>query len=302
VNKIAEKLAASPVRNLWISIDSVDPAVHEQMRGFPKLISGIERALPIFHRHGIYPSANLGINRAVGGANTSKLAELNCLDENYYLRIFYLEFKKAFREFYRFVADLGFTMVNTCYPMSIDPTEDLQAVYGATSADPIVRFSKAEKALLYKALLETIPEFRSQLRIFSPQCSLYALYQQYSSDSHFHYPCRGGIDFFFIDSKDGNTYPCGYRGNENFGRYWELNCEVIGGQRDCHQCDWECFRDPSELFGPILQGLSDPFSLLKRLKGDRRFFRLWLDDLRYYRACDLFDGRKPPDYKRMRGF
>jgi hypothetical protein len=272
------------------------------MRGFPGVISGIEKALPVFHEYGIYPSANLGINRAIGGPRTQNLAEVTFLGEESYLRTFYLEFKKAFAEFYRFVADLGFTTVNTCYPMSITDAEDLKAVYAATSVDPIVRFSKAEKAMLFKALLETIPEFRAQLRIFSPQCSLYALYRQYSADPELFYPCRGGIDFFFVDSKDGNTYPCGYRGDESFGRYWDLNGNVTSRQSDCHQCDWECFRDPSELFGPLLQGLSHPFSLLKRIKGDRYFFSLWLDDLRYYRACDLFDGRKPPNYKRMRGF
>ena len=71
---------------------------------------------------------------------------------------------------------------------------------------------------------------------------------------------------------------------------------------NCHQRDWECSRDPSELFGPILQGLSDPFSLLKRIRKNQSFFRLWMDDLRYYRACDLFDGRKLPKYNRMSGF
>jgi MoaA/NifB/PqqE/SkfB family radical SAM enzyme len=186
--------------------------------------------------------------------------------------------------------------------MSIDGTEDLKAVYGATSVDPIVRFSQAERALLYRALLETIPEFRATLRIFSPRCSLYALYRQYSSEPYHYYPCRGGIDFFFIDCKDGNVYPCGYRGDESLGRYWDLNSRPTHRQTECRQCDWECFRDPSELFGPILEGLSNPFRLFKRLIKDRYFFRLWLDDLGYYRACDLFDGRKPPNYNKMRGF
>jgi hypothetical protein len=302
VHKFAEKLAATPLRNLWISIDSVDPAVHEQMRGFPHLIRGIARALPIFHSYGLYPSANLGITRAIGGAKTQSLSKVSFFREESYLRAFYLEYKHGFREFYRFVADLGFTMVNTCYPMSIDGTEDLKAVYGATSVDPIVRFSQAEKALLYRSLLEIIPEFRARLRIFSPRCSLYALYRQYSAEPHHYYPCRGGIDFFFIDCKDGKAYPCGYRGDESLGRYWDLNSRATNRQTDCHQCDWECFRDPSELFGPILEGLSNPFRLFKRLMKDRYFFRLWIDDLRYYRACDLFDGRKPPNYNRIRNF
>jgi MoaA/NifB/PqqE/SkfB family radical SAM enzyme len=66
VSKIAETLARSGLYTFWISIDSCIPAIHEQMRGLPGVISGIEKALPILHEHGIYPSANLGINRNIG--------------------------------------------------------------------------------------------------------------------------------------------------------------------------------------------------------------------------------------------
>jgi hypothetical protein len=67
-------------------------------------------------------------------------------------------------------------------------------------------------------------------------------------------------------------------------------------------CDWECFRDPSEFFGPILQALRNPLELLRRIQRDRDYFRLWINDLRYFRACDLFDGRKAPDYERLKSF
>ena len=66
VSKIAETLARSGLYTFWISIDSCIPAIHEQMRGLPGVIAGIEKALPILHEHGIYPSANLGINRNIG--------------------------------------------------------------------------------------------------------------------------------------------------------------------------------------------------------------------------------------------
>jgi MoaA/NifB/PqqE/SkfB family radical SAM enzyme len=305
VGRIAEKMAETPVRNFWISVDSVLPSVHEEMRGFPGVIRGIEKALPIFHEHGIYPSANLGLNRNVGGDRTRKLQRKKYPKDVDYLDDFYREFRTAFQEFYRFVAELGFTMVNTCYPMSVDDygdSADLKAVYAATSVDDVVKFNPAEKSLLFKALLETIPQFRSKMRIFSPRCSLYALYKQYNNHPGFPYPCRGGIDFFYIDSKDGNTYPCGYRGNENFGKLWDMDLEQVDRNGACYRCDWECFRDPSELFGPLLQVLSSPFQLLKKLNRDRPFFRLWVDDLKYYQACDLFDGRRPPDYRRLRHF
>jgi len=186
MKRMAESLAATPLRNLWISIDSAVPEVHEKMRGFPGVIRGIEKALPIFHQFGIYPSANLGINRNMGGE--------------------------------------------------------------------------------------------------SP------------------YPCLGGKDFFFIDARDGNTYPCGYRGHENFGKLCDPQFGPPENPAPCRRCDWECFRDPSELFGPLLQARSDPLSLASEIRRDPLFYRLWIDDLRYYRACDWFDGRKAPSFRKLRIF
>ena len=54
----------------------------------------------------------------------------------------------SLRKFYRFVRDLGFTIANTCYPMSIDQPEHatgLDAVYRATSTDRIIRFTQARR-------------------------------------------------------------------------------------------------------------------------------------------------------------
>jgi hypothetical protein len=195
-------------------------------------------------------------------------------------------------------------MVNTCYPMSVevkssDEGDDLRPVYAATSDDFLVRFSAPQRALLFKALLDTIPEFRSQIRIFSPRSALYTLYRQHLGILPPSYPCRGGIDFFFVDSRDGHTYPCGYRGNESFGAFWDMDWDRLDSIVACYRCDWECFRDPSELLGPLLHAASNPWGLLKRLRRDVDYFRLWGDDLKYYRACELFDGRKPPDLRRL---
>jgi hypothetical protein len=217
----------------------------------------------------------------------------------------YTAFKQAFRKYYRFVIDLGFTMVNACYPMSVDTeegTDDLDPVYAATSVDDVVRFTRAEKALLFKALMEVIPEFRDKIRIFSPRTSLLALHREYSQDSRAAYPCRGGVDFFFVDSRDGNTYPCGYRGSEGMGKFWDLDRDACAPHASCKLCDWECFRDPSELFGPLLQGLSNPSGLLARLLRDQEYSRVWAQDVKYYRACGFFDGRRPPDLNRLRSF
>jgi MoaA/NifB/PqqE/SkfB family radical SAM enzyme len=305
IERIAEKLARTPLRNFWISIDSAFPATHEKMRGFPGVVAGIEKALPVFHRYGIYPSANLGINRNINGTGKempTSGSDGNNHDPSY---AFYQHYRNAFRRFYHFVIEMGFTMVNCCYPMSAesaDGASDLEAVYAATSTDALVKFSRTEKTMLFKAVLDTLPEFRSRVRVFSPRTSLYALCRQYLDHSNKPYPCRGGIDYFFIDSQKGNAYPCGYRGSENLGSYTALGGKPVTHDTPCYRCDWECFRDPSELFGPMLQGISDPLGLIRKFRRDPTYPRLWLDDLRYYAACGFFDGRKPPDFDKLKKF
>lgn len=304
IKRIAEKLAGTPVRNFWISIDSAEPSIHENMRGFTGVVSGIEKALPIFHEFGLYPSANLGVNRNVGGEATRSITPENHPTLEKYFDAFERAFKSAFRRFYRLVIDMGFTMVNCCYPMSIngDGHGGIEAVYAAASEDRVVKFTAWEKAILFKALMETIPAFRSEIRVFSPRTSLLALHRQYKQEAQAPYACRGGRDFFFIDAQSGETWPCGYRGAEAFGKFWAPKQNPDQATTECRLCDWECFRDPSELFGPILHLLSNPLSLIKRAGQDRAYFRMWLGDLNYYRACGFFNGRKPPPLNKMRSF
>lgn len=290
INRLAERLAQTNLRNFWISIDSADPAVHEEMRGLPGVIKGIEKALPIFHRHGIYPAANLGINRNTGGAGKIPL-QMSDPEE------FYWYFRAAFATFYDFVIDLGFTMVNACYPMSVDGGEGGQedgtsnAVYGASSTDVIVKFTIEEKIQIFKALMDTIPEYRPHIRIFTPLVSLDSLIRQYEGSLEFPLPCRGGIDFFFVDANHGNTYPCGFRGAENLGKFYDLDLSKIKSQPFCVDCDWECFRDPSELIGHLIALLQTPLQEIHR--KDAAYQQMWKQDLHYYKQCDYFDGRLP---------
>lgn len=291
IRRIAEQLAETPLRNFWISIDSADPSVHEEMRGLPGVIGGIEKALPIFHEYGIYPAANLGINRNAGGLDiTLNPALAESSPETYYISAV-----RIFRKFYNFVADLGFTMVNACYPMSLEPQEPegLNPVYGAASADQVVRFTGAEKILIFRALLNIIPEYRPKIRIFTPRSSLYALIKQYEGQKDYGAPCQGGIGFFYVNAADCDTYPCGYRGGENLGKFWDLDLRRITARAYCRECDWECFRDPSELIAPIMDLLRSPLNLAARFRRDREYFKIWLDDISYCKACDFFDGRKP---------
>lgn len=301
ITAVADRLARTPLRNFWISIDSVFPEVHEAMRGFPGVIDGIRQALPIFHARGIYPSANLGINRRIGGAATRDLHPGSFPTSSEYLEAFENAYRDVFRKFYQFVINLGFTMVNTCYPMSIGEREvkrGLDPVYGATAKGDIVRYSRPERVRLFRALRRVIPEFRGRIRIFSPLTSLYALEGQSGGQPELSYPCRGGIDFFFIDAVNGHAYPCGYRGNESLGDYGDPPPHSSSG-KDCRECDWECFRDPSELLGPILDLTRRPARLIGRFLKEPAYFRLWLNDMRYYLACDMFDGRRPPDRRQL---
>ena len=295
ISRLAEALAATRLYTFWISIDSPDPETHENMRGLPGVMKGIERALPIFHEHGVFPSANLGITKAILPMRAAAKAGSAATCE---------EFRAGFRAFYRRIIDLGFTIANACYPMNIetDTASSLSAVYEATAEDDCVRFSARERHAMFTALLETIPEFRSQIRIFSPLSSLHALARRYSGDEDRSYPCHGGSDFFFIDAKDGDTYPCGYRGAENLGKFRELDLKKPPVKPACRECDWECFRDPSELLGPFQEFCSAPIEVARRLLRDKKLTSLWLNDLRYYRASDFFNGRQAPDYRKLARF
>ena len=310
VHTLAESLALTPLRNFWISIDSYLDRVHEQMRGFKGVMRGVEEALPIFHDMGLYPSANLGINRNVGGNYTRRYDQRSGMPDKSYLDNFEQVYYRAFCQFYQRVIDMGFTIVNACYPMSIDEDEGktgLQAVYAASAVDRVVRFSKQEKTRLFAALSRAVQAYRSKIRIFTPLSSLHALKKTGHPDANHRdmAACRGGIDFFFIDSKDGATYPCGYRGGENMGFLWDLDIKLIKANPDrekCTSCDWECFRDPSELMDPVLKALRSPLKLLSKWHKQPLARRFWIQDLLYYWACDFFNGRKPMNSRKLARF
>jgi MoaA/NifB/PqqE/SkfB family radical SAM enzyme len=289
IETIAGKLAGTDLYTFWISIDSADAATHETMRGFPGVIRGIEKALPIFHSHGIYPAANLGMNRNMGRNRLgADLTAQQC--------------REACAQFYEFVTNLGFTIANACYPMSAEGDPELNAIYAATADADLVRFSAAEKITLFSALSETIPKYRGELRIFTPRCSLHALISQYEQEEKSTYPCRGGLDFFFVDAREGKIYPCGYRGSEQLAGLPSFPEVRLQSAVQCRKCDWECFRDPSEMAGPLLELFDSPVQLFKRVIRNSDFFRHWQQDVRYYRACGYFNGRVAPDYQRLERF
>jgi MoaA/NifB/PqqE/SkfB family radical SAM enzyme len=288
-----EALVKSPLRNFWISMDSADTKTHERLRGLPGVIDGIIKVLPVFHARGLYPAVNLGINRCIAGEMIPPLREMG--DENAFLE----NFRRGFSAFFTKAADMGFTMANVCYPMSFETADPGtgKSAYGAISDDIIVSFSRSELRLVFQALLETIPAFRKSIRIFTPLSALYALSREDSRNLLF--PCLGGICFFYMDCRDGHIYPCGYRGDEDMGvSVAELKTEPGCRKPFCKKCHWECFMDPSQLFGMFRYVIRHPAIRLspdmcfgKHL--DRQMLRLWFEDVKYYLACDLFNGRKP---------
>jgi len=296
IHRIAEGLSKSGLYSFWISLDSANPSDHEAMRGLKGVIRGIEKGLPIFHAHNIYPSANLGINRNTGGKNP--LFYQDNLDD----QVFFELFKEAFRKFYQFILDIGFTTVSACYPMSQEGEKDEQNIstYGAISADKVIHFSPREKGLIFQALYETIPQFRSQLRIFTPLCSLYNLIRQYRDRKESLYSCHGGQDFFFIECGQGKIHPCGYL-DKTFSKLPDLN-KRIQNRCDCNHCEWECFRDPSDLMGPFAELFASPIRLFSKIIQDSHYFSLLRKDLQYYRACNYFNGSSAPDFTKLQKF
>jgi MoaA/NifB/PqqE/SkfB family radical SAM enzyme len=281
MRRTADELLESGIRNFWISLDSSDPDIHETNRGLPGVVRGMAKALPIFHDRGLYPSVNLGINRLCGG-------RIPALHGPFDAHGFRQGFFEAFTRFFTFATELGFTIANCCYPMS----DEDRAVYQATSSDSFIRFSLEEKRAMLLALKDVVPHFRSRIRLFTPLSSLDALVRETEGETGKTYACRGGLDFFFVDATAGHAYPCGYRSAEDLGPFWELK-DLPGGEPVCRHCDWECFRDPSELLGPFGLALTNPLEVMRRFSSRPELPGLWLSDLRYYLACDFFDGTKP---------
>ena len=285
------RLAETKIRNFWISIDSSDTKTHETMRGLPGVIAGIENALPIFHTYGIYPAANLGINRNILGTT---ILPLNGTEDE---GRFFEEFSVGFHNFFQKVIHMGFTMANLCYPMSRNNENINESAYGAISDDSIVSFSRRELMLIFQALLEIIPIYRERIRIFTP---LSALYGMAGKDSSLVFPCLGGIRYFYMNSLDGHIYPCGFRGEEDLGCEIGTTMKQRNRTQKCFRCHWECFMDPSQLFGIGNYILRHPLKVIfhKRKasaasKSDSELFRLWFADIKYYLHCHLVDGRRP---------
>lgn len=294
MREFAKSLKKSGLYTFWISLDTWDILEHEKNRGLDGVIDGIRTALLVFREEGIFPSANLGINRTIVREKMS----INSSSTQRERREFYEAYREGFRRFYDFAASLGFTIANACYPMSMDG----DAVYKAESIDDIVSYNNTEKHYLFKAMYDTIPEYRGRIRIFTPRSSLMMLVRHYRGEKDAGFACYGGIDYFFVESSTGHAFPCGFRAAADMGPYENLDSKKIKHKPECRLCDWECFRDPSNQTGPLAEFFRSPFKVAKMFMRDGEFFREWWKDLFYYFACGMFDFRGEPEYGRMAFF
>jgi len=289
-------LLQSGINAFWISLDSPEPSVHERNRGLPGVVEGIGKGLPVFHDQGLYPAVNLGLGRLVGGETPLRI-EAGEDDAAFTERC-----EQALSRFFTFALELGFTTANVCYPMRDTGPPGYAPVYAAADGGETMDFTAGETTALLTALGRTIAAFRGRLRIFAPRSSILALLARHENAPRRGHGCLGGRDFVFVDAKDMRLYPCGYRGDEPMDEFPSGKVRPMERDTECDLCDWECFRDPSNLFGPLLALRRSPVAALRRLFADSGWARTWLEDLAYFRACGWFDATRPPRLARLAGF
>lgn len=288
VGRLADLLLENGLTNFWLSLDSADTAFHEKHRGLSGVVRGMARGLPVFARHGLHPAANLCVNRRMGGRDLdTRGMDAQTLRAHYY---------KDFALYFAHVLELGFCSVNICHPMTPQVCDPAQTVYQAASEADFITFRPEEQAPLYQALLDAVTDFRKRLQIFTPRSTLLSMIRHRQGQGFAGYGCRGGMDFFFVDSAGMDAFPCGYRGGEKLTAILEGSPKADTGLEPCTRCDWECFRDPSHLFGPLLDLFSNPLGLVGRFARDPRWARFWLGDVLYLRSCNWFDARRTPRY------
>jgi hypothetical protein len=155
---------------------------------------------------------------------------------------------------------------------------------------------------MFRAMYDVIPEFRHKLRIFTPRSSLLMMIREYADDDRKAFPCYGGVDYFFVDSRNGHAYPCGFRSEDDLGAYELLDTKGIDCEPYCDMCDWECFRDPSNQLGAVSNFFRNPLKTALRYFSDRELVVEWWKDLFYYFSCGMFNFKKSPSYRIMNLF
>jgi hypothetical protein len=83
------------------------------------------------------------------------------------------------------------------------------------------------------------------------------------------------------------------------GKFEDIDPRSLDSEPWRRQCDRECFRAPSEFVGPFVDLFQHPIRLIKKFANDGEHARLWLEDLKYFQACDYFDAMRPPNREKL---
>jgi hypothetical protein len=276
IGDIAKKISLSPLKTLYINIDSINSKIHEERKGMLGIINGIVKAIPIFHEFGIYPCATMNITQYLGGEDTIGLNIYKVGEKEYYNI-----YKNVFRQYLNYIIDLGFTMVNLGYEISEDKSI----------------FSKSEKLAILKALYDILPEYRHRIRIHLPRCAIYSVIKAMENNSKFHM-CRAGCDFFYINTENEIVSPCIYKKKEDLGEFYDIEFENVE-RINCSYNNWGCLSTEAEFFGAMTETSKNISSCMMDILEPGKYMKLCKEDANYYKKCDFFDGRKPLNYKKL---
>jgi len=298
---VAERLAISEIRNIWFTLyGDVKSAGNSQWNDSP-MRKTMERFIPLLHSYGIYPSVRLRLTTNISsGYETKSCFSLIPLSRERYLEILQYDYRVGISNLLRHISDLGFTTMGYAYPISTFPADSENGHSGDLDLDFSYGLQRDQKRIIVQTLIQIVQELRWKIRTTTPLSSLFLLDRQLENTDRRVSTCRGGIDYFYVDSRNGRTHPCPQRSNENLGIYWHHNHGNSASiKKECSYCDWAQFTNPSALFHPLIELCSNPLQMYPSVKSDIEFYRLWFEDIRYFNVCDWFNGRKPPDMTRL---
>lgn len=206
---LIDRLRDTGLRNMWISLDSEDEDKHDKNRGIPGLSRHIRKMVPLLLRAGIKVNIAAPVNKLIGD----------------------------FTAFADHVRGLGLDTIAFCYPMTA-----MAASYGGAADSDLVEFTPPE---LVRALTAIKALKRSgRVKVVNPTAGLEEMIRQQRGETS-RFPCLGGYKFFYLDW-NLTLYRCAFL-SENYGSVLELGDRTFN-PRQCHQCMWQCFRDPSVFY------------------------------------------------------
>jgi MoaA/NifB/PqqE/SkfB family radical SAM enzyme len=206
-----QKLKASGVRNVWISLDSEDAAKHDANRGIPGLTQHIREVIPLMKKAGLRVNIAAPVNKLIGN----------------------------FQAFARHVRSLGLDTIAFCYPMTA-----MSSSYGGATESPLVEFTPTELIQALTAIKQLKTSHYQGITIVNPVAGMDEMIRFLRGEPPL-FPCLGGYKFFYLDW-ELTLYRCAFL-QETLGNILTLgNWQPKASS--CNECMWQCFRDPSILY------------------------------------------------------